>query len=1235
MQSPNRNRIRFVFRSTKVHSASWEREDGSIRGGAGVPSRMSPSRSCGRQYKTKRRATGLARHVLSGAVCLMLLVVFSVAQAFAQTNYGQIVGTVKDTTGADIVGAQVILKNNGTNATQTITSGSGGTYTFLNLNPGSYMVTVTSNGFKEYKQPQVDVTIGGTTRADAALPLGNVSESVTVEGSGIGVLQTDTSSLGGVVEGAQVVESPLNGRNVNNLLDFIPGVVPGGGTAGSTVSNGGSGNFQAGSQTQNIAYGNYQIGGGFSGQSLFFIDGVLSNINTNNVNTLVPTQDSVQEFRVSTNNVTAEFGGFGGGVIQISTKSGTNAFHGTAYEYFRNTVLDANDYFSNHQGLAKPPLHQNQFGANLGGPLVKNKLFFFFSFERETQTSGSVATYTLPTAAELTGDFSALGTNIYNPVTGQQYFCNGKLNVICDPDPTAVKILQLEAPLPNRPGLTNNFVATAPILGVQNQYDARVDYSIGKTDQLFARYTFWNPHNGASDPLGTNTGNGPTGNTTTEGVVGDNHIFNSSTIGDLRLSYLRNLNFQVPLSQGFNLSDINANYGAIQAQQINDPNGGVLPSLGIQNYGVGAQLSTLHWLNSDYSINGSVTKVKGRHTLKMGGIGRQSEWLGNSIDSGIGISALSSFTAIASDPTSGNALAAFLAGVPSSTGITEVAATRAFLHSFGFYIVDTYQTTNKLTLNLGGRWEQPDSYSEVNNDDTVILPTLPTDLGSVTNPVTGSSQPVVGGLAFVASPQYKSRREQQLDWKLFSPRLGFAYRLDGSTVVRGGYGIAYLPAEITADGPRGSPINAAGTNLSNTPGVTYTGEPTVANPFPNGINVPLGRAPAALTQLLGQGPQSDIPYQPYAYVQQFNFGIERLLDKNTTLSLAYAGAKGTHIDISTGFTGTGLNLDQLPDQYDSIGGDPTAQTGLFTSVGNPFAGKFSSGGQLDQPTVLEGDLLKPYPQYTGLYQTMPRDGASTYEALQSSFTRRFGHGGQVQVAYTWAKLLSNTDNTSSFEDGQGGQGVVQDNYNLRAEKSVSLQDLTNNLVINYGLDLPFGRGQKYLSNSNKVVNAVVGGWRVNGITIFHSGLPVAFSTNGNDLSDYFGAGAIRPNVIPGCAKTLRGSAQSRINAWFSVAPNAEGGKGCFYDPGNFGFGNESRVDPNVRADAARNFDFSANKNFSIHERLTGKFSVETFNLFNRAQYAAPNSDLDNPAFGTVTAQANLPRTLQFALRLSF
>jgi hypothetical protein len=490
-----------------------------------------------------------------------------------------------------------------------------------------------------------------------------------------------------------------------------------------------------------------------------------------------------------------------------------------------------------------------------------------------------------------------------------------------------------------------------------------------------------------------------------------------------------------------------------------------------------------------------------------------------------------------------------------------------------------------------------------------------------------------------------------LHWKLFSPREGFDYRLDDKTVVRGGYGIAFLPAELTADGPGSSSINAAGTGIGNN-----VGQPlltTVDNPFPSGINVPVGRSQAALTQLLGQGISSRIPNQSYGYAQQFNFGLERSLDKKSVLTVAYAGAKGTHLVLSQGYTGTGLNLDQLPDQYDSIGGTPastvngvtTPGTGLFKAVANPYNGLITNANQLGGPTVQEGFLLRPYPQYTGVTQAVPRYGASSYNALQVTYKRTFVDNGVLQVAYTYAKLLSNTDNTSSFDDDQGGQGVVQDNTNLHNEWSLSLQDLTHNLVINYGLDLPFGHGQKFLNTSNGVVNALVGGWRMAGITVFHSGVPIAIQTGGNDYTNYlgeFGAGPIRPNQVAGCNKNVTGSKQSKAADWFN--------RSCFTLPGAFSFGNETRVDDKIRTSGEANFDLSASKVFKVYANVKGKISVEAFNLFNRSQFAAPDSGLTDGSivtnqstgavlygsnFGVVTRQANPPRQLQLAARFSF
>jgi hypothetical protein len=1141
----------------------------------------------------------------------------------AQTSYGTVVGTVSDATGATVLGAKVALKNEGTDATQLTTTGDSGTYSFLNLNPGSYTLTVSQQGFESSKRSQVDVQIGGFTRVDVILQVGDVKQTMTVTGAA-GDLHTDSATLDEVIEGQQVVEAPLNGRNVNNLLDFVPGVTPGGGTQGSTVANGGSGNFKAGGQTQPIAYGNYQIGGAFSGQSLFFVDGVASNIAENNVNTLVLTQDAVQEFRVSTNNVSAEFGGYGGGVVQISSKSGTNSFHGNAYEYFRNTDLDANDWFSNHENLGRSPLHQNLYGANIGGPALKNRLFFFFSWEHESLLSASPISATVPTTAELNGDFSGDPQIIYDPQSGEPFSANRiPSNRV---DQTALTILKLETPdesRVNQTPYTTNFYASAPIKGYQDQYNARLDASSGAADTLFARYTFWNPHNEPSDPFGNKTGAGPTGNYTQEGVLGDTHVFNATTIADVRLSYLENYNFQYPLSGGFDMSSIGANYGRIQWES--EDREGLLPVLGIQGYGIGAELSHLYWNNNAWAINGSLTRILGRHTVKAGGNWRQVLWENYGNSQGLVINATPFYTAAsATDSIHGNALASFLLGIPSSASIQSAGTWRAFLHNYGLFISDTFQANPKLTVTAGLHWEQPGSYSEENNLDTILQPNVAVTIGnlsSIANPVTDAVAPLTGQLAFVDSPQYPSRREEALHLKLFSPRLGFAYRADPKTVIRSGYGISFFPAEITGDSPGESPINSAGTSITNT-----IGQPlltTVANPLPNGINLPNGRTQASLDAALGQSITGRIPDQAYGYSQQWNLALERSLDHDSTAAVAYAGSKGTHLILSLTYTGTGLNLNQLPDGYDSLG------PALLTQVGNPFFGVLPPGTTLAAATVAEGYLLMPHPQYPeGVLQAVPREGDSTYHALQATYIRHFRHSGILQGAYTWSKLLSNTDNTSAFQDGQGGIGVVQDNTNLKAEKSVSQQDIANALVINYGIDLPFGHGEAYLSHIDSAVNAVIGGWRVNGITKLRSGLPMALVAAANGLSQ-FGAGAIRPNFVPGCRRGAPGSAHSaaRANEWFNTA--------CFTQPGNFSFGDEPRVDPELKADGEGNFDVSINKSFDIAEHTRLRFNTEVFDLFNHAQFAEPNVNLSSPGFGQVGNQTNLPRTIQFALRLSF
>ena len=1142
---------------------------------------------------------------------LVVMMLGGFVSARAQTNFGTMVGTITDPSGRSVPSASIDVRNMDTNVMQTVKSSSSGDYSIGNLNPGLYSITVSNAGFSSQTKSPIDVKIGGTSRADVGLSIGSVSETVTVT-SAQNELQTDTSSLGGVVEGRAVLETPLNGRNVNNLLTLVPGVIAGGGTAGSTVSN------QGGAQTQAIAYGNYQIGGGFSGQSLFYVDGVQSNVPENNVNSLVPTQDAVQEFRVSTNNVSAEFGGFGGGVVQISTKSGGNVFHGSAYEYLRNTVFNANDWFSNHLGRSRPPLHQNQFGTNVGGPIIGNKLFFFGSWEREFIKQGFVSINTVPTQAQLNGDFSATGQNIYDVSSPgrPQFFCNGVLNIICPNrlDPTALKILAAESPVPNAAGLTNNFLATAITSGQQDQYNARLDYALRSSDSLFARYTFWNPHNNPSDPYGKRTGSGVTGNTTHEAVIGENHIVNATTIADLRIAYLQNYNFQTPLSNGFDLSQFGAPYGTFQQQAAQ----GLLPKLSIPGYNLGANDSQLYWLNTVYSINGSVTRILGKHSLKAGGMIRQIGWTTYSNNQGIQFNSDRAFSASTTVPNSGNALASFLLGTPISTSTSQVQGVHAFFHPFGAYLSDTYQVTKSLTANLGLRWEQPGSYSENHDRDAILQPDAASPLAAIQNPVSSQMQSLRGNLALVGSPQYASRREEQLHWSLFSPRVGLAYRAFPGTVFRTGYGISYLPANLTQDGPQNSPINSAGTTLSNTAGGQQA--TNLANPFPNGILLPRGRTPAGITALLGQSLVGRISNQPYSYVQQYNVAVEQTLGVNSVFSLAYAGAKGTHLTVQLGNTSTGLNLNQLPDNYQALGSQ------LLTPVANPFYGILPAG-TLGGPTILTGYLLKPFPQYQAVNQTVPRFGASSYNALQGTYQLKLKSGGLVGAAYTWAKLISNVDSTSGFLDGLNRIGVVQDFTNLRSEKSLSLQDVRQHLVVNYGIDLPFGAGHRYLGHSGMLVNTLVGGWRANGITSFLTGTPLSFVANANPLSQFFGAGIIRPNRAQGCQANAGGSAQSRVTKWFNTS--------CFTQPTPFSFGNERRVDSTLRNAGVANFDASLSKAVQFADRMNLQFSVEAFNVFNRVQFGTPTTNLSSGVFGQATSQANSPRTLQLALRYSF
>jgi len=1184
------------------------------------------------------------------AVVLAFLCCFGRA-ASAQTTFGSVVGSVTDKTGATLAGAQVTLTNVGTNETHRMVTTGAGVFSFADLQPGTYRLDVEDRGFSHYTLNGIEVQTGGTTRADAALNLGDVQQTVEVTAAAP-LIQTDSANLGGVIEGRTVQTIPLNGRNVNNLLELVPGVQPGGSTSGNISTN-------------EIAYGNYQIGGGFGNQSAFYIDGVLSNMPSNNALALIPSQDTVREFQVTTSDVSAEFGGFAGGVVNITTKSGSNAFHGTAYEYMRSRVLNANDFFSNRLGRARPSWIQNQFGASVGGPIKKDRAFFFGGFEREPVVNSSIpSTSTVPTTAELggstaacpgCGDFSALlnlptPIKIYDPQTGAQFQCNGALNVICASriDPAVAAILKQDYPTAVLGGgapitaLSNNWVVTTRSHYLLSTYNGRVDYNLGSKNLLFGRYTqFLDQSQSTPTYPGVSAWNivGPAGIKDKQVIIGDTQTLNSTTILDGRLSYLRAYQFQFPRGLGTDISAISPGLGAAQSAL-----GQNLPvSLGFPGSGTigtlngGTPPGQLYWTENMYMLSGSLTKILGRHTIKAGAMVRQVEWIAKPESGGI----VNNFTARATalnGSSGGYSLASGLLGIPESTNAQAIGGSRAFLHSYGFYVTDKFQVSSKLTADVGIRWDQPGSYSEVNNWNTVILPDAPSPLGTINNTALGQPQALTGEVAFVNSPQYSSRREEQLHWVLFSPRIGFAYRLNDNTVIRTGYGISYLPSTLSQDGPNSNSVNTERTTIANVdgPGQTFSQiNTTVANPFPNGVLTPTRRDPSGLTVLYGQDIQARIPNQPYSYVQQWNAGIQRQLSRASSISAAYGGSRGVHLQAQGANTWSAFNINQIPDQYLALG------SALEQQVPNPFYGNAAAGPLSTSPTIMRGKLLMPHPQYFYMTAAGDRNSSSFYNSLQVGYKERFAHDGILAVAYTWARLHSNTDTVTQFlEGGDSYSGTVQDNNNLKGEWSLSSSDFPQNLTIGYGIDLPFGKGERLMADVSGPLGVVVSGWRVNGVTMFRSGQPLGLLAQPSEVAKYFGGGGYyqngigqgttRPDYTAGCTKEPVKGDLAKVNAgeWFNQS--------CFTQPNPYGFGNEPRTDPTLRRAGIKNFDFSLEKKTQITEKLSLKFTTEFYNLFNRVQFAAPGMAFyDGTNFGKVTSQANNPRQIQFGGRFEF
>ena len=1234
------------------------------------------------------------------SVVLSLGVIFS-ACVFVQgqSTYGSITGLVTDPSGAAVTDARVTLTNLGTAEKRTQPTGTDGLYSFVNLIPGNYRVEAEKPGFKRVTQEPVVVQVQQTSKIDMALPIGQATETVEVT-SETPLLQSETSSLGQVVDARKATELPLNGRNIYNLAAVAPSVVPQGNTQGSPVGK------------NPFDFANYQIGGSFANESAEYLDGQPLNIGYINLPALVPTADSIGEFKVQYNNLGPEWGKFSGGVINLSTKSGTNTWHGSAYDFLRNKIFNSNEYFNKGTEIATgkanepPPFTQNQFGATIGGAVIKNRTFVFGSYEGFRLRTGTVFNTTVPTVAERGGNFA---DQCLSGFTGPGGICGDKdsngnfIHQLYDPlsanlvtgvrtpiannnlttlpyamNPTALFLLGKYIPQPLSSGISNNFIKATSTGGDVDEYVGRVDQTITNNQRVFGRFTYWKLLSLAQDPFGTGLCKDRCQeNTRSKSVaVGYNWVISPTTIANFNISASRFHYLRLPINSSFDMTQEGwpASYNSFIPNTERTP---LTPCFGNSDSTVTCSQgqSSINDFNTQWNFSPQITMIRGRHTFTWGG--QLEEGYDNYLQTNTGgglISFVGSWTTdkVGSNLQNGKDFADFMLGFGQGQGSAFGNQTTGSLVISGpvsgkqtyraFYVGDNWHVTTKLTLNLGLRYELQGPWSERFDKMTYFDPKATNT--SVTGCSGTAGSACTGDLFLVKTGRNDSRNNLPLSKTQFMPRLGFAYSWDQKTVIRGGYGMFFIPNYVSfGTNPYIDPVSSATSNFiassdsGFTPSSTLTNsgctlvaaDNLVCNPatgpfFPG----------ATLTPVAGRNPQPNVSQyavnqsnysatgytvQKYGYVQQWNLGIQRELPWGFFADVAYAGSHGVHLPQFN------TNINQIPDSFiaqaaqQEAAGQPVAIAQKVPVGSYPFACPLCTvPNQLPGAlglNVVQGQFDRPYPQYAGLNLNGQGCCGSTYNSLQATVNKRFAGGGTLLVAYTNSKLLSNTDTLTSWLEGgvSGGVGGIQDWNNLAHERSLSSQDVSQRLVISYVLDLPFGRGKKYMGGLSGISDKLVSGWGLDGVTVFQRGFPVKINYGqGTPLSSLgLGIGGLRPNVVSGCDKNTSGSSASRLHEWFNTA--------CFTPPGDYAFGNESRVDPTLRQNGAVNFDFAIFKKTTIFENAAIEFRTEFFNLFNHPQFGPPNGTCclapPNGNFGQVTNTINNPRLIQFALKFEF
>jgi outer membrane receptor protein involved in Fe transport len=1126
---------------------------------------------------------------------MWVLVLFALAYLFpsaliSQTSYGSINGTIRDATGAVVPGAQVTLTNPDTGAKATRETNASGNFVFVNISPGNYTLSVQASGFAKAEEPLFAVRVNDAQTHDVTLKLGNLAETIEVKEEAP-MLQQSTSELGTVINEEAVKDLPLNGRNISQLLTLTPGATP---ISTAQGSSGGTG-FNAPVALPGSSFIEPSINGQWNRSNMYTLDGIINHWFFGASWAVLPIIDAVQEFKVQSHNDKAEYGGVLGGVMNIVSKSGTNDYHGNAWWFVRNNAFDARNPFTDATASGPTPFHQNQAGATFGGPVLipklyhgKKKTFFFFSYEGWRYNKSQQNTYFAPTDAELSGDFShsLLAHPIFDPATTvpdpknpqgfiRQPFANNQIpQSRIDPFTLDYMKNYLDRPNASSPGF--NVINNRAQISNADTYLAKIDHQFREQDSVWFHYSHMdNPQN-----IPATLKNGQLFQNTPANIGGGwVHLLGTSLVFDTKVGWVREALNQDLLST-VGLGPANQD-GWVGISQFGAPDFGFQSPYGGTGITFPRPETDWQWMFSE-----GASWIKGNHNLKFGGLFVWQKRDARTTQHGVNFN--NAQTADPENPgTTGNSVASALLGLPDQYTIRNETYIATW-PTWGVYAQDEWKLSPRITVNFGLRY---DTYNVAklnpgmnNGFDWAtgnweigggkLPPPCSTAGKAPCIPGTGNLSDIPNGDRIVVS-KYPYLYHPAHDG--FQPRLGLAWRIADKTVLRAGYGLTF--------------DSFTGVMQTFQQSIGTWPENQFAQPAYNGIGQPLtltktanqaGGAPLPGPTPFGSAGWYANPDLKNAYAHQWNVEVQRQLTEDLALSAAYVGSRTYRLDHNG-----------------------AANTALTPGAGTP-----------DQVNA-----RRPFPWQSSIFMSI-YDGRAWYDSLQIRLNKRFSHGFQGLVSYTWSKSEDYQSGWFGAENGTGSDSTIQDYYHPGTSKGPSAYNIPHFLSIAAVYDLPFGRGKQMLNSGPAAV--ILGGWQLNTIAQFRSGQPYNLDVPG-DVANIGNSVAwwnyARPNLVGDPHLSHPTEA-----AWFNTA--------AFAVP-VLSYGNAGK---NILStEPVPNIDLSLFKRFDFTERYKAELRIESFNTFNIMNLGTPGSTLGSPTFGVISSLATgkYPRQLQFGLKLAF